>query len=418
MRALSVKIPSRIHSSVSRRCRQFSKATATCSDTPATSQGLTSPIYILGVGNVGKFVAHSIKAHAPETPVTYMFHYSSLDSEFKASGKGIRYRSLIAEEQASSWSEPVPIDYEMLNGSPQSPAAESAASQKAAPIENLIVTTKAYQTIPILRSIKDRLHSSSNVLFLQDGIMVPQEVNQVLFPEPEARPKYWAGVCSAVISTEKSFSIVHAGRGSTVLGQTQGLLPQSTSGGPDSATSGASPASGEADALEIPAMITTLLNTPVLEASLQNPTDIYIAQLKNLIVHAVIDPCTALFGCKNGDLLSKPHRVRLMDRLLSEIVPIVVKLLPPREEEKDASESYDSTFDLSKLREMVHSVVEATAEIKSSMLQDIRAARRTDVDSINGYCIEKAKEFGLQADENELVVDILKGGVRRWSRRK
>lgn len=58
----------------------------------------------------------------------------------------------------------------------------------------------------------------------------------------------------------------------------------------------------------------------------------------------------------------------------------------------------------------VESVAEATAENTSSMRQDVASGRRTEIDSINGYVLERADEHGLDVPTNRALTRL----VRAW----
>ncbi len=49
-------------------------------------------------------------------------------------------------------------------------------------------------------------------------------------------------------------------------------------------------------------------------------------------------------------------------------------------------------------------VCQATAANISSMLQDIRAGRATEINAINGAVCELARQHGLASPENDLLV--------------
>ncbi|KAJ6185162.1 2-dehydropantoate 2-reductase [Penicillium mononematosum] len=61
-------------------------------------------------------------------------------------------------------------------------------------ITDLIVAVKATQTTSALQQLKHRLTPQSNILFVQNGCGMIDEVNDHLFPHPTERPNYMVGV--------------------------------------------------------------------------------------------------------------------------------------------------------------------------------------------------------------------------------
>ncbi|AFZ72661.1 ketopantoate reductase family protein [Natronobacterium gregoryi] len=60
----------------------------------------------------------------------------------------------------------------------------------------------------------------------------------------------------------------------------------------------------------------------------------------------------------------------------------------------------------------MESVAEATATNTSSMAQDLQAGRRTEIDAINGYVVDRGDELGLETPTNRLLAAL----VRTWER--
>ena len=52
-------------------------------------------------------------------------------------------------------------------------------------------------------------------------------------------------------------------------------------------------------------------------------------------------------------------------------------------------------------------VLTAYGDATPSMLQDIRRGRRTEIEFINGYVVNMARQFGLEAPINAAIVDTV-----------
>lgn len=146
------------------------------------------------------------------------------------------------------------------------------------------------------------------------------------------------------------------------------------------------------------AMIQRLLQTSVLQTSLLSSAEIKRSQLQKLVVNAIINPLTAIFRCKNGQLLESPASLELMKLLLSETGPIVRALLP----------SPSDQFSDDNLLDLVRTVAHKTGANTSSMLQDVQAGRRTEIDYINGYVVAQGKTLGLPHNHNKVLMRMVK----------
>ncbi|KAJ2900238.1 putative enniatin synthase [Zalerion maritima] len=322
-------------------------------------------IHILGVGNVGKFIAHVIRLNCPNTPITFLFHRESSVQNWNKAGKVLRCLSSDGIEEQSNG----------FGAETCRPAEEVGRSQSL--IDRLIVATKSYATASAIGPIKHRLGASSYVLFLQNGMGALDEVTKLCFPDPSTRPRYWAGICSFGVYNREPFSIVHAGTGSLTLGEV-GAAP-----GPI----------GEDNPFA-----DLVLRCPALEAKLVGPTQFHKAQVQKLVVNAVINPLTVIFNCKNSGILAPTHD-KLRKELIEESGRVVRHLVPEAEERTGGVGDLD-------LMQLVLSVAENTGENTSSMLQDVRAGRRTEIAYINGYLAAKGRKLGLPTPHNSKLVAI------------
>lgn len=118
--------------------------------------------------------------------------------------------------------------------------------------------------------------------------------------------------------------------------------------------------------------------TKVIEA-LNNPDypfdiseDIAEIQKMKLLANAVINPITAVFRVKNGCLLENKALKEFAKSLCLEAAEVLC-------------------IDQSRAWKHCSKIAEKTAANRSSMLQDIEAGRKTEVDSILGYLMKKGR---------------------------
>ncbi|RWA07195.1 hypothetical protein EKO27_g7918 [Xylaria grammica] len=331
-------------------------------------------IYVLGVGNLGKYVAHALRKRHPRLPITLLFHRDDLESEWDAAGRAI---TLVADDVSDKR---MGFDVEFLFDS----------TGRGSPIQHLIVATKTYTTASAVDVVKGRLGKDSSILFLQNGMGTVDEVSALVFSDPKSRPLYWAGVCSCGIYSTSQFTIVYAGRGSMVLGPVREASEESPTCPPTP------PAPQDF-------MIQRLLETPGLDATLTTPDQIKEAQLRKLVVNAVINPLTAVLRCDNNELFNQPSRFALARTLVEEAGDIVRAIIP-----RASRRPENSQFSNKKLLASIQMVAEATGKCKSSMLQDIQAGQRTEIDHINGYLALQGRRHGLACVNNDILIDMVK----------
>jgi 2-dehydropantoate 2-reductase len=123
---------------------------------PATSSTLgemmipNKSIHILGLGNLGKLVAHSLRKSHPEKQISLLFHRESLVEEWNRSGRNIQIERNGESDCRDRFGE--------------------ESTKKGGDIHNLVVATKTYLTVQALLPLKERLRSDSTILFVQNGM--------------------------------------------------------------------------------------------------------------------------------------------------------------------------------------------------------------------------------------------------------
>ncbi len=108
-----------------------------------------------------------------------------------------------------------------------------------------------------------------------------------------------------------------------------------------------------------------------------------------LLVNVGINALTAIHDCPNGALLESPA-------VLARLTAAVLEGAAVAEQKGIRLERDPVT--------MTIEVCRATGANLSSMLQDVRAKRMTEIDAINGALIRQARPFGLPVAVNEELV--------------
>ncbi|KAH0607454.1 uncharacterized protein H6S33_002488 [Morchella sextelata] len=354
-----------------------------------------SRIHILGTGNIGSILAHSLRTLASPPPVTLLLqNYTSL-SNFTRAGSLIRlYRPHTEPTSATGFNTEVVT--------PPTGQAETV-------IHNLIITTKAHQTAAALQPLSNRLTSESTVLVLQNGMGIIDELKDTVFPDPATRPCFVAGITTHGAYPKGPFTVIQKGIGSIQLGYVPSdaeVLASQAGSRISWFAPAAAPTPPPLEDLTSTTeyLISTLLECPLLCAEHVPLHELLSMQAEKLAVNAVINPLTVMYDCRNGELLENFH-ITLTMRLLLQEVSAVLCALP----ELAGVAGRETRFAAERLYDVVVRVARATGENWSSMVQDVRGGKQTEVDYINGWVVRRARELGVAYTVNALMCAVVKG---------
>ncbi len=119
---------------------------------------------------------------------------------------------------------------------------------------------------------------------------------------------------------------------------------------------------------------------------------------RKALVNAAINPLTAVRGVPNGSLLTEPLRSEAVALLREAVRAARAAGFPFSEEEAEA--------DFAR-------VARATAQNRSSMLQDLDRGRPTEVEAISGEFLRIAAEHGFELPATRAVVDEVRRRAAR-----
>jgi 2-dehydropantoate 2-reductase len=286
---------------------------------------------ILGAGAIGcLWAAHLQRAGAP---VSLILRTPARLAQYQALG-GIR---LIDD-----------------SGETFSPLSASLA-EAPEPIEQLLLCTKAYDSLAALESVWHRLNADSRILVLQNGLGSQQ---QIIARAGAKRVLIGSTTDGAYLHAP--FEVVHAGRGATAIGQFSDTGTRLATPGPD------------------------------FGLQLQQDPQIETTLWRKLAINCAINPLTAIHGCRNGALATTPAYTRQLEMLCTEFEAVARARGIP-------------LFD-GPLHEQALRVARQTGDNYSSMLQDIRHQRPTEIEQITGFLCHEARLAGVDVPQHDAML--------------
>lgn len=397
---------------------------------PEPEQLLIRRVHILGLGSIGTLVAHSLRCLPNPPPITLMIHKRAQYEEFKKAGRTI---SLINKQNGINDGQ-TGYDVDLFEANPEDgrpkwrfiPDREWMKSEtnrveeaERLPsgelyISSLVVSVKGPATVSALRSIKHRVDARTTICFMQNGLGQIQELNQMVFTDPETRPTYILGIVSHGAYMTDPCTVVHAGFGTVAMGICRDLdrhpLPPKQQGEnvaelPEDEQKRFYPTDKDLFAsLSSRFLLRTLTRSPVLACAAFPYLDLFQLQLEKLSSNAVLNPLTALLDVPNGALL-KSNELSIVQRLLLAEVSLVIRGLP----ELEGIPNVRTRFSAKRLEQLGRAVTGRTAQNSSSMREDIRHGKKTEIDYINGYIVKRGEEQGIKCVLNFMLMQLIKG---------
>lgn len=361
-------------------------------------------IHILGLGPIGKYIAHTLASlpHAP--PITLLMHRPLVMQHWHDEGAAIRLvkdgevhvQSGFHIESAARFRRQHPDQVFRRFGQNLEHSAEAPDTV----IDNLIVTTDSWTTIPALEAIKNRLRQRSTICFVQDGLGIAEKVSAEIFTDPDRRPTYVLGSIShKIASTERHFTIIEKGSGTFTCSK----LPQRSVDKYSDVTVVRSNFSWSPQAKHL---VASLARAPELNTKALGHKSFYKSQLQKVVLGCIIGPLSVMYNCSNDQLLYNYNAAVTMRGLLEEISKVICSL-----PELKTLDGVHENFNARKLEAICVSTIAKTGRLESKMLQSVRAGGRTNVDYYNGYILRRAAQLGIPCPRNEMILSIVKGKI-------
>ena len=229
-----------------------------------------------------------------------------------------------------------------------------------APISHLVITTKAYDVSEAVASIAHLLSEDSVVVLLVNGMGLAE---QLAADWPHLN--IFCGTTTEGAYCLAPQHIQHTGRGKTRIGK-----------------------QGEKKPPPWFEKWSDAIDTCVWDS------DIEAALWSKMAINCIINPLTALHNCANGELSQDPELITQVTTLCGEVSKI--------------TRAAGFTAIAAALPQLVAGVIAATANNRSSMLQDVENGRRTEIDYITGFLLRVADQHGIDAPHNRALLGSIK----------
>lgn len=118
------------------------------------------------------------------------------------------------------------------------------------------------------------------------------------------------------------------------------------------------------------------------------------AQWNKLIFNAATNPLGALTGLSHGQVCERPGLRALVSALIAEDLAVAAALGITLDDDPEA---------------LVDHAAEVAYGHKASMLQDVAARRRTEIDSLNGGIASLGRRRGVPTPLNDVIVALVQG---------
>ncbi|KAJ5152978.1 uncharacterized protein N7482_009456 [Penicillium canariense] len=369
---------------------------------------LSGRVHIIGLGNAGTFVAHSLASRQSPPPITLLMHQPSFYHAFRRKkwSLSVNYNGLddiktgfdVEVLYDNGWHK-IPSKEEHLEAMNEAESDfeitenEDVAheSNDDGHIECLIVCCRSHMTDNAIRRVRHRLTSDSTILLIQNGMGVIEKLNREVFPDETNRPHYIQGVLSHALKKRDAFQVSHANVGTLILS------PVVTAQTPL--------IEAENDTHWAPTtkyLLRLLTLTPSLVAAADTPAGILQYQLERLAVSCVLNPLTAIHECKNSELLYNYPVTRTMRLLLFEISSVICALPELR-----GVPGIEDRFSPERLRRQVMNVAMTHPNNSGSIQEDVKYQQNTEIEFMNGWIVDRGEELGIKCLLNYMIKQLV-----------
>ncbi|EDO14920.1 hypothetical protein Kpol_1005p8 [Vanderwaltozyma polyspora DSM 70294] len=360
-------------------------------------------VHILGLGSMGTLIASDLLKYNEVTVVPLLRSKEKLSIFSNRYDNTIRLRKIF------------------LDGSPvqENKLCNSYCPEtfkNAGPIENLVITTKTYQTKEALLPYLPYIKSHTNIILIQNGLGILELLKEEIFTDSNSRPQLFQGVISHGVYQDEGFTYNHAGW----VGMKIARLPWENN------------IVQTNELLEHDKINNSLVNLLTKEPfcskfGIEHLTyqELLLGQLHKFILNCCMNSVTAIMDCVNGEMREycEPVFRLIIEESLDILAQGYPKLFAYDKEFKGKNEypqlNVNSILSVDYLvKDIIKIGCVMCAQNSTSMRQDTLYLRKTEIDYINGYLAKLAQKLNLPKNSskvNETIISMvnLRSGLNK-----
>jgi 2-dehydropantoate 2-reductase len=260
------------------------------------------------------------------------------------------------------------IEVEREGGGFHTPVKATANPSETRSAELFLLCVKAVDTEGAAAPLRGIISENSCFLTLQNGLGNVEKLGELF-----GRKRVLAGVISHGATLINVGHVRHAGHGEIRLGPSP-KIALSANG------------KQKLDQLAL------TLNQAKLKGSVAR--DIENIIWRKLLANVGINALTCILRVPNGKLLDSPECQELMSKAIAEAVTI--------------AHHYGIELDTAKEIDRVKDICRSTAANHSSMLQDVKRKRKTEIDHLNGAVVQMATCYNISVPVNEVLAALVR----------
>jgi len=226
----------------------------------------------------------------------------------------------------------------------------------------IIIMVKAFDTEDAVKLILPIISEKTVILTLQNGMGNVELISKYITKE-----RVIAGTTSHGALLIDDGHVRHTGFGDTIIGSLSADLENNTN------------------------KLKELFDNSGIKTTISN--EVTSLLWGKLLINMSINPLTAIMRIKNGRIVELPHLIEIIKQLLVESLKVATRI--------GVNIPYDNPI------EKITEVSRNTSQNNSSMLQDILAGRRTEINQINGAIVTYGKQCGVETPVNKMLTELV-----------